>query len=248
MLLFTVTCTSRELRRVYNSDGSTKEIHYTNDEGKSHTITFSYNPQKSEVVITKFTPPLAGPVTAISVRYDRRDRVALVHASCLVDAEKSTNDVTMKSFFYTRTGRLYKIETSFKSSYSISKNKTTLITAHYRYAKGAISLISVHGGTFRKYITPEYNGERIESIKYRYFSMDWRTRRFIPGKRFVFTFENGVPQSVKDLENNSVIHEQPGVREIYRETDIASALENAELSSNYKSFLEKLEKELTNGQ
>jgi len=246
-ILLTAACSSRELRRTFNEDGSTKEIRYTNEEGKSHTITFSYNTPKQEIEIKKFTPPRMEPVTTISLRYDRRNHVTLVHTSHLVDSNKSTNDVTMKSFFYTRTGRLYKIETSFKSSYSISRNKTTLITAHYRYARGKISLIREYGGTFRKYITTAYSGDTISSISYKYFSMNWRNRKFVPGNRYIFTFDNGIPETVKDMKDNSVIHEQKKVQEIYRETGIQNALGNVFLSSNYKVFLEKLEKDLTNG-
>ena len=247
VILTTVTCSSRELRRISNEDGSTKEISYTNDQGKACTITFTYDTVKREIAIKKFATTEAEPVTAIRMRYDQRNHVTLVHTSHLVDRVKSTADVTMKSFFYTRTGRLYKIETSFKSSYSISKNKTTLITAQYRYARGTLSLIQEHGGTFRKYITPSYTGDKIDSITYRYFSMDWRNRRFVPAKRYIFTFENGNPDTVKDMDKNSVTQEQAKVQELYRETGIDSSLSDANFSNDYNVFLQKLEKTLTNG-
>ncbi len=244
-LCLTASCSSYSVRHTYNSDGSVSETHFTNSRGVSYNIAYRYDKDKSTVSVERLLKKTGQVTDTITLKFNAAKQVVVANTSSLIDPVKGTKDVVVESYSYNRVGRLARFETSFKSSYSISKNKTALITTRYDYASGTLSEISVAGGTFRKNLRITYAKAELGQIEYSQDMLDWKKRQFVPAKRLTIFIDDGEPVRITDAAAKNDITARKKVEEIYRDEGIDDLLRRAEYSLDYTEYLKHVEKRLT---
>ncbi len=240
-----VSCGSYSVRHTYNRDGSVSETHFTNSRGVSYDITYRYDKDKGTVTVERLLKQSGQTTDTITLKFNAAKQVVVVNTSSLIDPLKGTKDVIVESYSYNRVGRLARFETSFKSSYSISKNKTALITTRYDYASGNLSEISVAGGTFRKNLRLSYVKGELGQIEYSQDALDWKKRQFIPAKKLTLFIDDGEPVRITDTTAKTDITARKKVEEIYRDEGIDDLLRRADYSLDYAAYLKHAEKRLT---
>ncbi len=245
LLCLAASCSSYSVHHAYNKDGSVSETHFTNSRGVSYDITYRYDKDKGAVTVERLLKKSGLTIDTITLKFNAAKQVVVANTSSLVDPVKGTKDVVVESYSFNRVGRLARFETSFKSSYSISKNKTALITTRYDYASGNLSEISVAGGTFRKNIRLSYVKGELGQIEYSQDTLDWKKRQFIPAKKLTLIIDDGEPVRITDTTAKTDITARTKVEAIYREEGIDDLLRRAEYSLDYTEYLKHVEKRLT---
>jgi hypothetical protein len=235
-------CSSLKVIRTYNENGSVKEINIIEKDNLKYKIIFEYDSGKNQVNITRNRPDEKAPVTSVRIKYDSAERIRLFSFSNSIGSGKAASvDKWVESYFYNNTGNLIKIETSYKSSYSISKNKTALITALYTYTAGNVSGIKINGGTFKKEINIVYPQKDAAIIEYKLFSINWKNKKgpeLI--KHFQIKLKNSNPDEGRNLAANADLKDDEAVR-IFDEDGIESSINKPAFVLNYRNSLKKID-------
>jgi len=250
MILLTIGSSAgcaRKITRDYGPDGILKEMRFRGTDGIDYRITFSHDTRQRNISIQKIRLPEGKSVMEMKVRYSDGERITFISRSALVSPESTTKDVEYDSFSYAKSGQVTRIETSFKSSYSISKNNTALITTRYQYSGGNISAITEDGGTFRKTMKLTWEGNAPGTLEYGFLSFNWQTRNYQLKKQIDFHFDDGEPEKAVDRKNNVTVTSAKAVAALYAGEGIGRPLFKVLFGVGYRDFLENAERLLVVG-
>ncbi len=239
-LVLLLSC-SKNIVREYHPDGSIREITYIGNDGKNYRLVFSHDTRKNTIAIERLEKKGNRQLMEMKVKYSANGKISFISRNSIVSPESPTRDIQYDSFTYTKSGHISKIETSYKSSYSISRNKTALITTTYRFKAGNISDIRVDGGTFRKSMKPGYEGNELRTMEYKLSSFNWKARAFQTKKHLEFKFNRGDVVSAVDKKDNSPVS-RGNALEIYATEEIGVSLFKALFAVHYSEFIENAER------
>jgi hypothetical protein len=177
VLLSTAFGCASKVIRTYGQDGELRELLFSDNDGIKQSITFAHNRPQRTIIIEQKSKTDQFKNLEMKVRYGANGRITFI-AKKRFSKNTGKNEAEFDSFSYSKSGAVIKIETSFKSSYSIAKHNTTLIIAQYKYQSGILSEVDESGGTFKKIIKPQYSGTDIKSIEYNLFAHNPKTKKF----------------------------------------------------------------------
>lgn len=249
VLMLLSQCSSQKFVRDYDKEGQISQIRYLEKGLLKYTVSFDYDLQKRIITIRKIRSREETPAKIVQIRFDPQNRVRMLsHDDVIGAGENPVKDTWVESYFFNRTGVLYKIETSYKSSHSISLNKSALVTSRFYYRSGLLTLIKINGGTFKKELKPHYSKREIQDITYKYFAVERKKKGFELKKHLQIFYEKGKAVRFKDLSGGPMVESLPEVRRILQEEAIDSALSKSSWVSHYKAMLNHIEQQLLSGQ
>ncbi len=234
-------CSSVKIRKTYNNDGDIQIIDITDARGRKFLVSFSYDRDRRAIDVVKTSPPSASPLETRRIQYDAAGRVELVSYTGLVGEDRVARDAFIESYSFNRSGRLAKIEVSYKSAFSISKHKTALLTVRYSYRGGSMTGIDVNGGTFKKAITPSYAGGHLASVQYVHTALDWKKKQFATVRQLGIAFTDGKPSRVEDKSRTAPVTGRAEAERAYAAEGIDDLMGREEAASDYRAFLKRLE-------
>lgn len=238
---------SKKVIREYHPDGNLREMLFTGDDGLKYRMTFVYEPKLRNISIQKTGQAGGKSLMEMKVRYGANGRITFISRSALLSAASATKDVEYDSFSYAKSGEVTRIETSYKSSFSISKHKTALVTARYQYNAGLISEINVDGGTFRSVMKLTHAKEELRSLEYTHSTFNWQTKNYQVKKQIVFHYDDGVPEKAVDMKENRTITSRAAVAALYASEEIHMPLFKVLFGVHYREFLNNAERLLVKG-
>ena len=238
---------SKKVIREYHPDGNLREMRFTGDDGLKYRLAFSYEPKQRNISIQKTEEAGGKSLMEMKVRYGANGKITFISRSALISPSSATKDVEYDSFSYARSGEVTRIETSYKSSYSISKHRTALVTARYQYSAGAISEINVDGGTFRSTMKLTHAKEELRTLEYTHTTFNWQTRNYQVNRNIVFHYDDGVPEKAVDKKENKTITSRPAVAALYSSEEIHMPLFNVLFGVHFREFLNNAERLLVRG-
>lgn len=185
--------------RTYGQEGELKELLFKDREGIQQVITFTHNRQQRMLMIEQKNQITQNKVMEMKVRYTPDGRISFI-AKKTFAREPSKTEAEYDSFSYAKSGEVTKVETSYKSAYSISKHNTALITAQYKYQSGILAEIMENGGTFKRIIKPVYSGEDLKALEYSMYVFQPKKQTFEKTKDLYFHFSNGAVRKATDRQ------------------------------------------------
>ena len=230
---------SKKVIREYHPDGNLREMRFTGEDGRKYHIAFTYDQKQRTIGIQK-TGEVGGTSSMeMKVRYAPSGKITFISRSTLVSPSAATRDVEFNSFTYSKSGEVTRIETSYKSAFSISKHRTALVTARYQHSGGAISSILVDGGTYRADMKLTRDDDELVTLEYIQKAYNWQAKSFQVKKHIVFHFDDGEPEKAVDKKENRTITSQREVEALYESEGIGAPLFRAGLGVHYGEFLDR---------
>lgn len=185
--------------RTYGPEGELKELLFKDREGIQQQIVFTHNRQQRMLLIEQKNQGSQFKVMEMKVRYAPDGRITFI-AKKTFHKEPSKNEAEFDSFSYAKSGEITKVETSYKSAYSISKHNTALITAQYKYQAGILAEVVENGGTFKRIIKPEYSRENLKSLELSLYIYQPKTRTFEKTKELYFHLSASTVRKAEDRQ------------------------------------------------
>lgn len=238
---------SKKVIREFHPDGNLREMRFTGDDGLKYMLAFSYEPKQRNIGIQKTGEAGGKSLMEMKVRYGADGRITFISRSALISPASATKDIEYDSFSYAKSGEVTRIETSYKSSYSISKHKTALVTARYQYSAGAVSEINIDGGTFRSSMKLTHAKEELRTLEYTQTAYNWQAKSYQVKKHIVFHYDDGVPEKAVDKKENKTITSGAAVAALYASEEIHMPLFKVLFGVHYREFLNNAERLLVRG-
>lgn len=231
-------CGTKVVRTV-GQDGELKELIFNNQEGIQQKIIFNHNRQQRILLIEQTTPGASGKIMEMKVRYAPDGRITFI-AKKTYSKAAGKNEAEFDSFSYSKSGEVTRIETSFKSAYSISKHNTALIIAQYKYQSGILKEILENGGTFKRIIKPEYSGNQLKSLEFSLFIYQPKTRTFEKTKDLHFHFSGDTVRKASDrqLKKN---YGRAEAQQIFENENAGHFLRKMKFGTDITTFLKHAE-------
>ncbi len=237
----------RKITRDYGPDGALKGMYFRGDDGAEYRISFDHDARQRNIAIRKTRLPEGKAVMEMKVKYSANERITFISRSALMSPDSTTREVEYNSFSYAKSGQVTRIETSFKSSYSISKYNTALITTRYQYSGGNISTIIEDGGTYRKTMKLTWDGNVPAVMEYGLLSFNWQNKTYQQKKQIEFYFSGGEPKKAVDRKSNVTVTSAKSVSALYTGEGAGRPLFRVLYGVGYKDFLENAERLLVVG-
>lgn len=240
-------CSSVKVDRGYFPDGNLKEIK-TFTEGKlASTVLFEYDKSGRPKKVSQFVPGKEEPVSSMIFVREPQGKLAVYSYQLTVrEGNKAVRDIGVESYFYNTDQRLSRIEASFKSSYSIAKNRTALLIARLFYADGRVDTVKINGGTFTREMKLSYRRDSLSQIEYRFSAWDGRKRNFDLTKNYLFYLDDGDAVKADNLLTKKKVDSGKETRRIFREEDIMALLRKVRSSADFKTQMKELEEHWKN--
>jgi hypothetical protein len=237
-LSITFGCASKVIR-TYGQDGELRELLFSDNDGIKQAITFTHNRPQRTVFIEQKCPTDQFKNMEMKVRYAANGRITFI-AKKRFSKDSGKTEAEFDSFSYSKSGAVTKIETSYKSSYSIAQHNTTLIIAQYKYQSGILSEVDENGGTFKKTIKPVYSGASIKSIEYNLFSYNPKSRKFEKTKDVQFYFSGDTVSKAIDKHLKKEYGRRDAAR-IFSDEHAGRSLEKLKYATDITGFLKEAE-------
>ena len=245
--LICICCSSIKIIKSYGDKGNVSEIRVVERDNLKYTVIFDYTKKGKVKKITQFVPTSEKPVVTRSFKYNRYGKLRLQYYQGLkTENDKTLKDIWVESFFYNRTNNLIRIETALKSSYSIAKHKTPFKTTRFYYRYGNLEKIKINGVTFRKEIVLTYEKNNLSRIEYKLLLLNRKSRRFELKKNLRFFYKKLKPVRSEDLINKATTTSAEAVMAIVRDEEVHIPLKKLKYSSDARSLIYDIEKNLEN--
>lgn len=241
-LLIELNCSANKSIKTYNEQGKIKEIDIIENNAIKNRILFEYDTANNAIRIFKYIPNEKDPVNLITVNYNNASKLKFYSYKDITHEKSNTKKENwVESYFYDNNGNLNRIETSFKSSYSISKNKTALITTRYNFSAGKLNAVMISGGTFKKDMRLYYQKKYLSRIEYKFSSMNWKKNIFELNKHCNIFYTDNKPEKVENIITKSEFSKTEDISKFLNDENIDITLKKLNYSINYKNLLMDLE-------
>ncbi len=230
---------SAKVVRTYGQEGELKELDFKNNDGIQQKINFNHNRSQRIILIEQTNQANKIKTMEMKVRYAPDGRITFIAKKTFAQ-EASKNEAEFDSFSYSKSGEVIRVETSYKSAFSISKHNTTLITAQYKYQSGILAEIVENGGTFKRIIKPEYSGGNLKALEFTFYMYQPKTRTFEKTKDMRFFFSGGAVRKATDtqLKKNYGTSE---AQRIFMEDNVGRFLQKMRYGTTISEFLKNAE-------
>ncbi|MCX7678382.1 MAG: hypothetical protein N2316_04110 [Spirochaetes bacterium] len=232
-------CSSKPIKS-FDQEGELREIRYTDKRGNIQIIEFSHNKKQRTLTIEKKNYPQSILEMNMRIRYSPEGRITLI-AKKVFSKESAQNEAEYDSFTYSKSGEIVKIETSYKSSYSITKHNTALIISQFKYHSGTLSEIIENGGTYKNIIKPTYSDDEIKSLEFSHFEYHPKKRAFEKTKELIFLFSNEKIRKAIDKTTKKEFSKNDAYR-MFIENNVGRALDKLKFGTTIEEFLKNPEK------
>ncbi len=228
--------------RTFGQEGELKELDFKNKDGIQQKINFNHNRSQRILLIEQINQANKVKTMEMKVRYAPDGRITFIAKKTFAQ-EASKNEAEFDSFSYSKSGEVIRVETSYKSAFSISKHNTALITAQYKYQSGILAEIVENGGTFKKIIKPEYSGEDLKSLDFSLYIYQPKTRTFEKTKDIRFFFSEGAVRKATDKQLKKE-HGRSEARRLFMEENAGRPLYKMRYGTTISEFLKNAESHL----
>ncbi|TAL35602.1 MAG: hypothetical protein EPN93_10040 [Spirochaetes bacterium] len=237
-----IACSSTRIVKNYGDKGMVTDITVFEKDTVKSRIVFEYDQAGRVISISKYAGQDTQPAAARRFVYDFFGKLVFqTHRALVPHDDKGIDDAWVESFFYGYTGELIRCETSYKSSYAISRHKSPLVVTSYAYNNNILEKIATDGGVFRKDFTIVYADEVPVEIEYREQALNRETYAFETAAHLRFFLKKGVPVKAENRSSGAMITNKAQVRALYEEGEVVETLNKPLHTANLESLLKEIE-------
>jgi hypothetical protein len=238
-----ISCGSDRQIKEYNKQGKLAAIDIIKKNGVKHRILIEYDKNWRVTGVNRYIPPSAKPVISRNIKYYSSGRIRMQQFTELRQGKiEAVRNNWVESFFYDNTNRLVRVETSYKSSYSISKNNTPYMITNVYYKNKRIEKIQIDAGTFRREMNLSYADNNISDIDYRYYLLNRKSKRFEAERNLHISYRKDKPAVIEDMIKKIKITQKKEMYNILKKEKILHTINQLYYSSGSENFLKYLEK------
>ncbi len=242
VLLFALSaCASYKTVRITGDDGRLREIHFIEKGAVTGRIVLEYDTAGRLSKASKLASPGGETLIARTFSYDQAGRLRIqAHRARETREGKPVDDVWVESFFYGSGGELVRTETSFKSSYSIVRNRTPLVITRFSYNDGVPVKILTNGTVFRMEISLSYSGKDLSKVEMVLFSPVKARQKREPSRHLLFTMDGDRPSRAEDRISGSVVKSREETRLLFEQHGLDTAIDMPGYAASIQELPERL--------
>ncbi len=234
-------CASTKIDKTYSKTGKLTEIRVISKDRVKEKILLEYDTAARLISLSKQLPPSDNFTLRKRFYYDTQGKLRIQsHTEENTPGSQGTKDAWVESFFYDVTGRLYRTETSHKSSYTIARYKTPLLVTRYHYGNGRITKVIIEAGVFKKELLFRYKGAKLNKIDFVLMVPDKDRRRFTQKRSIVLTMDGITPEGAVDKSAGAVSLKKDEYIKFFHDENIAVIIQRPSYARDQKVLIDHL--------